>query len=107
MIESVDQIAQMDLVYAGAVMTIIGAAGEDADAGLPGVGDNRREIFHKRVRVSADGLNLVPAASLSKVHYINSSRWNTRGWTFQERSLFRRALTFSPKQVYCICERSV
>jgi Heterokaryon incompatibility protein (HET) len=105
--EMVHQIAQMDLVYAGAIMTIIVGPGEDVDAGIPGVGNYTRDIFYNRVKVSPKGLCLTPAASLGSLDDLQFSRWNSRGWTFQERLLSRRVLIFCHKQVYWICERNV
>lgn len=42
----------------------------------------------------------------SPLHFaLEASRWDTRGWTFQERMLSRRCLYFSERYVYFQCGR--
>ncbi|KAF2736271.1 HET-domain-containing protein, partial [Polyplosphaeria fusca] len=94
-----DQIHQMDLVYQAADLTIIAAAGSNADAGLPGVLDTPR--------------NQQPVVEVGDVEIINSmphphntilrSRWSTRAWTLQEAVLSRRRLVFTQDQTYFEC----
>lgn len=94
-----DQIQQMGAIYENAQLTIIAAAGADENYGLPGVG-TRPRIFQ-------------PTARAGKVEIINtmrdphnsirSSRWFSRGWTFQEAILSRRRLVFTEEQVYFEC----
>ncbi|KAJ4857180.1 heterokaryon incompatibility protein (HET) domain-containing protein [Trichoderma breve] len=66
------QIRQMGAIYSNAEVTIIAAAGQDENYGLSGD----------------------PQAA------IKSSKWSTRGWTFQEAVLSRRRLVFTEQQVY-------
>ncbi|KAJ3547616.1 hypothetical protein NM208_g1425 [Fusarium decemcellulare] len=73
---------QMDLVYAGAVFTIVAAM------------------------VSEEGWSLSTTATLCYEDSLQLSAWNSRGWTYQERILSRRALVFTPYQIYWICEKS-
>lgn len=95
----------MDRVYENAVLTIIAAAGEDADAGLPGIWPRRREIAPSVI--STGGFRLqVAAAHCSLVEWVRRSYWNTRGWTFQEQSLSRRCVYFTPHEVFFVCEKS-
>ena len=94
------QISQMDLVYQAADLTIIAAAGKDADAGLPGVLDTPR--------------NQQPVVEIGDFVIINSmphphdtiakSKWSTRAWTLQEAVLSRRRLAFTPDQTYFECD---
>ncbi|KAI1802186.1 HET-domain-containing protein [Daldinia bambusicola] len=93
------QIKQMDLVYSNAELVIIAAAGQDENYGLPGVSSRPRvvtpTIETKGVRVSwfqqPDIL-------------IKESKWNTRGWTYQEAFLARRRLVFFDDQMYFECQ---
>lgn len=94
-----DQIKQMNAVYENAELTIVAAAGEDETYGLPGVGEQPRTPQHaarlERLRVLSKTKD---AQSL-----IRSSRWSSRGWTFQEAVLSRRRLVFTDQQLYFEC----
>ena len=94
-----DQISHMDFVYRGAEITIVAAAGEDENTGLPGVGTRRR-----RVQPIAQLEDIKITSSMSHpFHTITNSRWWTRGWTYQEAVLSRRCLVFTEDQVYFEC----
>ncbi|RYO81239.1 hypothetical protein DL766_005330 [Monosporascus sp. MC13-8B] len=94
-----DQIKQMGAIYEQAELTIIAAAGIDENHGLPGVGRTPRPSqwiaqFH--------GADVIWTPD---PHYsIRSSKWSTRGWTFQEGLLSRRRLVFTEDQVYFECK---
>lgn len=98
------QTSWMDLIYSSAVLTIIVACGEDSNAGLSGLSGTPRDITTHRIRLSPDGFGLTTIAALSNTDQLPLSTWNKRGWTFQERLLSRRALVFTPSQVYWLCE---
>lgn len=91
----------MDQIYRDADITVVAAAGLNAEYGLPGVSVPRAErqtvADIKGITVS----NMLEAAAGA----IGFSRWNTRGWTYQERLLSRRLLTFTDSQVYYHCDR--
>ena len=94
------QIQHMDAVYEAADITIIAAAGEDEDFGLPGVSKPSRTT--QPVAVIDDSLSVI--SSMRDPHSsIQGSRWWTRGWTFQEGVLSRRRLVFTKEQVYFEC----
>lgn len=93
------QISQMDLVYQAADLTIVAAAGNDADAGLPGVLDTPR---NQQLVVEMGDISIV--SSMPHPHRtITESKWSTRAWTFQEAVLSRRRLVFTPDQMYFEC----
>lgn len=52
------QIKHMHQVFGGALVTIVAASGDDADAGLPGVPDAPRNV--EQPIASVDGLRLLP-----------------------------------------------
>lgn len=95
-------------------MTIIAASGEDANAGLSGVGQSSRrpsgaqQVVEVVPRGEGNlGMALVIKCNSPKPPYENefdSSHWNTRGWIYQERSLSRRCLIFTQSQVYWACD---
>ncbi|KAF2472799.1 HET-domain-containing protein [Lindgomyces ingoldianus] len=95
-----DQIQQMDRIYRNAALTIVAAAGRDANAGLPGI-SSLRDVRQRIVDINGLRLaNLLPYLSNAVV----ASVWETRGWTFQESALSLRKLMFTPAQVYYHCQ---
>ncbi|KAL9476618.1 hypothetical protein ACSS6W_006459 [Trichoderma asperelloides] len=93
------QIRQMDSIYENAVLTIIAAAGFDETYGLPGVGSKSRSI-QPIVHME----DLIILSTVRDIHHsIRSSKWSTRGWTFQEAVLSRRRLVFTDEQMYFEC----
>ena len=93
----------MGTVYMEALITIIAAAGDSASAGLPGVQPKSRKIEQDIARVNPELTLVLPKQSETN---IDSSTWNTRGWTFQERLYSKRLLVFLPDRIYWQC-RSV
>ncbi|KAH4164743.1 hypothetical protein HBI24_171740 [Parastagonospora nodorum] len=90
----------MDAVYRGATLTIITAAGDGPDHGLPGInGTPRRQRYYSHV-VKSIGQEIV---SIDVSREIQTSTWNTRGWTYQEMVLSRRLLVFTATQMYFQC----
>lgn len=94
-----DQITHMDSVYENAEITIIAAAGVDEAHGLPGVRSKARSTQP----VARIGGLTVLSTMTDIQDSIRSSRWFTRGWTFQEALLTRRRLVFTEEQVYFEC----
>lgn len=96
------QIQLMGKIYSRSTLTIIGAAGTDADYGLPGVTDSRPQLPQARISIHDGQLRL------SMFHFaifdIMLSRWNSRGWTYQEAILPKRRLVFTDRQVYFQCQ---
>lgn len=92
------QIRSMGSIYANSSLTIIAAAGKDPNHGLPGV-SLRPRAQQLSVRVGRHCLvtHLWPSDD------VDASRWNTRGWTYQEALLAKRRLVFTDKQVYFQC----
>lgn len=93
-------ISQMDQVYANASVTIIAAAGENVQMGLPGV-----SVFPRRPQRWVDVQN----TTLLELPYgedgLLSSKWASRGWTYQEGYLSQRRIIFTPDQVLFLCNR--
>lgn len=86
--ESHKQISSMDAVYQEAVLTIVAARGESPSSGLVGVSKLDR-IRQPSVKIG-DWV-LVPCL-LSPQDIVSKSKWNTRGWTYQEGMLSSRKL---------------
>jgi hypothetical protein len=93
-------IEEMDTVYARAFLTIVALAGNDANAGMPGV--------HRRTRSASEVFEVSAALSVlfdpepSGVALKNGS-WSRRAWTFQEGALSARTLLFAQNVVHFTC----
>lgn len=90
------QIKQMDYIYAQADLTIIAAAGDHADFGLPGV-STRPRLTRRSFKLG----NYVLSPNWGPVRLMDAlkqSKWMERGWTYQEALLSRRRLFFTD---YC------
>jgi hypothetical protein len=79
------------------VITIIAAAGADANHGLPCVTRSRK--LTPTLTVGNHSFEAVCHPSNELV----ASQWNTRGWTYQEFVLSRRTISFTDTQVYLRC----
>ncbi|KAF3764591.1 HET-domain-containing protein [Cryphonectria parasitica EP155] len=99
-------IGRMDDVYDTAALTIIAAAGSDADAGLRGISPRMGCLIEpaRITDLSDDGrtlnLSLRPPSLCEEVR---GSTWNTRGWTFQEQCLSQRCLYFTAEETFFNC----
>jgi hypothetical protein len=96
------QIPAMKTVYGGALVTIVAAAGDSVDAGLPGVNTDRTEPLVSDVGEYRVTEAVTPLDPSSGSPIINTT-WNTRAWTFQELLLSPRSLIFLDQQVYFHC----
>ena len=94
------QINQMDRIYLCAMITLVAAAGESANHGLPGVSNTLRRA--QPCAVVREQMLACTMRSARKA--IRSSRWATRGWTYQEAALSVRRLVFTEEQVFFECK---
>jgi hypothetical protein len=92
--EKHDQITNMDTIYESAQLTIMAAAGENAEYGLPGVGKGR--LVPGSLDLGGLSVGTLPRDACQS---IQSSVWWSRGWTYQEGVLSRRRLIFTDDQV--------
>jgi hypothetical protein len=91
-------ISRMDQVYSSASITIIDASGEDAHGGLPGV-SNFASRFQQRVHIGNTTILELPRGEQE----LKTSKWATRGWTYQEGYFSPKRLIFTPSQVLFLC----
>lgn len=99
--EKRDTIARMGYVYKCAALTIIAAAGDDANAGLYGLASSPRyaaQVFEK-----VDGITLIHCGK-TMLQTLRGSKWNTRAWTLQEDYFGQRKLVFTAEQVFYQCK---
>ncbi|KAK0668886.1 heterokaryon incompatibility protein-domain-containing protein [Cercophora samala] len=93
------QIHAMGQIYRSAKFTIIAAAGDGPDHGLPGVSTTKR-LPHPFIKIQNYTLTLIPQPD----GYIHHTKWATRGWTLQEGFLSSRRLVFTDHQVFYECQ---
>jgi hypothetical protein len=88
-------------IYACAQLTIVAALGEDADYGLL---DSYKKSALPSFSTTLRSLQLLPCPKEGESHrVIETSRWASRAWTFQECYFSRRRLFFIGDQVVYIC----
>jgi hypothetical protein len=106
-IDKLQYIPHMDAIYGHATLTIIDAAGSNAQSGLPGIRQGSRTQLQTPFKVK--GVTLVQTLdpiNISSIGYLTESKWNKRGWTFQEGILSPRALIFTAEQAYWQCSEA-
>ena len=105
------QLRQMDRVYSAPALTLVCAYPVEQDkddpcSGLPGYcmfknGLDSTQCGSRSIRLIHDLHMTVVSRCVD--HVLDSTRWNTRCWTFQEHHLSRRLLYFTHVQVYWSC----
>lgn len=103
-----DAIRKMGAIYQGATITIFAVAGEGPNYGLPGV--NGTPLSSTFIQLDPRSYHGGPNEQVRSVRTIENpyyeivkSKWNTRGWTYQELLLSRRCLFFTNTQMYFQC----
>ncbi|KAH7122756.1 heterokaryon incompatibility protein-domain-containing protein, partial [Dendryphion nanum] len=96
--EKYRQINHMNYIYAGAEVTIVAAADMSIVGGLQGV-SSRTNSLDSGFRLGPYLHTLVPVPRLA----IKRSKWNSRGWTYQEAVLSPRKLVFTTHHIYMQC----
>jgi hypothetical protein len=91
------QIRQMWGIYASASLTLIAAAGDGPNYGLPGVSLPRRQDREKRGSVTL-------VNNIAIVDEICTSPWARRAWTFQENFVSHRRIVFTDRCAAYVCE---
>lgn len=97
------QIDNMGSIFANASLTIIAAEGEHSNHGISGI----REL--SQPRKSAQDIFALPngvrVCHEPTVHY-EATKWNTRGWTYQENFFSSRRLIFGGARVTWNCRNA-
>jgi len=96
-----NQMKSIEAVYRGATLTLVAAAGDDADVRLPCFNG---KLFTFRQRLARiQGLSL---ANISTDFETSVDR-PSRAWTYQERLLSRRLLIFTKDRTYFQCDYGI
>jgi hypothetical protein len=97
--DKASQIPAMTSVYGNAMLTIIAAAGEDANHGLPGL-DSFRPGYKA---VDLGRYQIVKSYLFQGQRSVQRTTWATRAWTYQEILLSTRCLIFLETHVEWLC----
>ncbi|KAF4449462.1 HET-domain-containing protein [Fusarium austroafricanum] len=89
----------MHLIYGNSVLTICAADGTDANAGLLALDDNHKT----RQMVVNYGPGVCLMLHRPAETSIETTQWNRRAWTFQERLLSKRCLIFTEGRIFFQC----
>lgn len=96
--EKEKQLRIMDQIYSSATLTLVAVAGNNSNAGLPGVA--RPRTHQLRETIAGHTVFTVPPTVGEE---IAASTWSTRAWTLQESMLSVRYLFFTSTQVEFAC----
>ncbi|GFN15265.1 HET domain-containing protein [Aspergillus tubingensis] len=94
------QLNAMGKIYNQSYLTLVAMAGSDAHYGLPGINAQRRS---PQWTGQTQGVYLLKDIDDCDGMYL-SSKWKTRGWTFQEAILSPRLLIFTDHGVFYHCQ---
>ncbi|KAK4123304.1 hypothetical protein N657DRAFT_681413 [Parathielavia appendiculata] len=100
----------MRLIYQSAYLTIVCASGRDSWRGLLGSRSQRARhtslageaLLQEQVR--GQWLGIYPGSSYQ---LLDSTKWNTRAWTYQEHLLSKNILAFTDDEVLYECDTQV
>lgn len=92
-------IQNMNRIYAESSVTIIASASEKPSDGLIGVSAPRTDLPHSLQM----GHLFLTQLTTNLADEVESSRWSTRGWTYQEGFLSNKRLLFTKSQCYFQC----
>ena len=98
--EKLEQISNMDKIYGNAILTIVAADAPDLSTGLRGVEPDSRNLRQLSIKLSQDRTIF---AAMPEPNGLESSLWDHRAWTLQEKLLSRRHLLFIGGQVVWQC----
>ncbi|KAI8934136.1 hypothetical protein NX059_008891 [Plenodomus lindquistii] len=100
--DKVIQISQMNLIYGHALLTLVASPDDvdDISRGLPGYHETSGTRCQTVLTVQGVEVG-VPKPCLEDL--LSYTRWETRGWTFQESYLSRRLIYFTSQQLYFQC----
>ena len=100
--EKKTMIDNMDLIYESADATLVALDGDHDQSGLPGVST----LYRAKQPIFDTNTGHIIHSFPEIRQLIEISKWNTRGWTYQEARLSRQCLFFSRYQVYLVCRHS-
>lgn len=96
--DKMEEIKRMHVIYGSALLTIVAATGDSADASLLDIdprflSNDLHSFAGQRIGLDRPEFKQV----------VNLSTWATRGWTLQELVCSSRLLYFTPERTYYAC----
>lgn len=119
---TLSQVSQMDKVYAGAYLTIIAAASHRYYSQWSKLDNSARALTGPSPAESRIGFHVpqhpfsprvipreaeIKDAMNTLYEHVSRSRWASRGWTYQEQILCRRAVIFTNSGPFWDCQECV
>lgn len=102
--DKLQYIPAMDIIYGHSVFTIINAAVDKVSSGIPGIDAAAPRSAQDVFEINGTWLTVSLDPPHSSIQgYLDNSKWNTRGWTYQECLMPRRCLIFTREQTYWQC----
>ncbi len=99
-------VGRMNSIYENAVLTVIAAAGSDANAGLHGITPRPMSPYEQATLIeTSNGSMTLALCRPSLKTALRKSTWNSRGWTYQEQNLSKRCIYFTEREVFFACEK--
>ncbi|KAI1263811.1 heterokaryon incompatibility protein-domain-containing protein [Xylariaceae sp. FL1019] len=100
-------VSRMNLIYQGAVFTIVAAGGKDADAGLAGLRPHTRCPAPRLMSLGPLQFYfpIFDFNDPKDKDYLEGTQWSSRSWTYQEGVLSKRRLIFTNDQIYWSCSK--
>ncbi|KAL1855810.1 hypothetical protein VTK73DRAFT_8470 [Phialemonium thermophilum] len=89
----------MHLIYGNSTLTVCAADGKDATAGLVALDEDHTPV-QKDMRYAEDVCLMLHRPVETS---IETTEWNKRAWTFQERLLSKRCLIFTEGRIFFQC----
>ncbi|KAL8376070.1 hypothetical protein RB595_007268 [Gaeumannomyces hyphopodioides] len=97
-----ESISWMASIYAHAYLTIVAASSVDANAGIKGIGSPSGPRRCEDTSFCFEDVECGTGQLET-----NTSRWYTRGWTFQERAVSRRSLVLYESTAMWECQKEL
>ncbi|KAH8711912.1 heterokaryon incompatibility protein-domain-containing protein [Phaeosphaeriaceae sp. PMI808] len=99
-----DQIMQMAGIYSAAQLTIVAAAGANADHGLTGI---QRIAATDSLQLPLHSCTLQRYPKSFPISSLELSTYGSRAWTFQEFYFSKRRIVFSNGEVMYMCNQAI
>ncbi|KAF2168430.1 hypothetical protein M409DRAFT_53110 [Zasmidium cellare ATCC 36951] len=105
--EKHDIVAHMGSIYRNAYATIVAASAEDSSIGISALyPSSRRAEAPQRMKSQHNAFSLLPSRPQLE-GLVESCKWSSRAWTFQERLLSKRCIFFFEDEVIMQCANGV
>ena len=99
-LEKTQQLQIMGEIYTAALLTVISPCSSSVHSSIPGARSNSRRSKQIDHRIS--GHVFLEEMDPLETH-LNSGKWATRAWTYQEACLSRRCLILTCERAYLAC----